>query len=240
MGGMSSFANVRVRQLEPEIMDQPGLDSTRHAEALRGLHRINFFSRTCATLWEPLKQWASLHPGVPLRVLDVASGGGEIAIGLRRRAARMNFPITVDGCDRNQTAVAFASNAARRNRVDARFYTHDVLQNGLPEGYDVITCALFMHHLTDEEARGFLRRAAQACRLLVISDLIRSRAGLALAHFACRTLTRSDVVLNDGPSSVAAAFTIDEFRRVATDAGLHDHRISWQWPYRFLFTWSRA
>ncbi|MCC6694102.1 MAG: methyltransferase domain-containing protein [Candidatus Hydrogenedentes bacterium] len=236
---MSSFANVRVRQLEPEIMDQPGLDSTRHAVALRGLSRINLLSRTCSALWTPLKQWTLQHPSVPLRVLDVASGGGEIAIGLRQRATRMNLPITVDGCDRNHTAVAYASNAARRNRVDANFYTHDVIQDGLPEGYDAITCALFMHHLTDEEARVFLRRAAQTCKLIIISDLIRSRAGLALAHLACRTLTRSDVVLNDGPSSVSAAFTIDEFRRLATEAGLHGHHISWQWPYRFLFTWSR-
>ncbi|MCC6487595.1 MAG: methyltransferase domain-containing protein [Candidatus Hydrogenedentes bacterium] len=237
---MSAFANVRARQLEPEIMDQPGLDSTRHAEALRGLSRINLLSGTCSALWTPLKRWTLQHPGVPLRVLDVASGGGEIAIGLRHRAARMNLPITVDGCDRNQTAVAYALNAARSNRVDANFYTHDVIQNGIPEGYDAITCALFMHHLTDEEARGFLRHAADTCKLIVISDLIRSRGGLALAHLACRALTRSEVVHNDGPSSVAAAFTIEEFRRLATDAGLHGHRISWQWPFRFLFTWCRS
>ena len=239
MSGMSGFAHVRVRQLEPEIMDQPGLDSTRHTEALRGLSRINLVSRTCSALWTPLKHWASQHPDVPLRVLDVASGGGEIAIGLRHRAARMELPITVDGCDRNLTAVAYASNAARHNRVDANFYTHDVIKDGLPSGYDAITCALFMHHLTDDTVREFLNRAASVSRLLIISDLIRSRTGLALAHLACRSLTRSDVVLNDGPRSVSAAFTIDEFRRLATEAGLHGHHLSWQWPFRFLFTWSR-
>ena len=239
MGGMSGFANVRVRQLEPEIMDQPGLDSTRHVEALRGLGRINLLSRTCDALWGPLMHWASAHPGVPLRVLDVASGGGETAIGLRLRAKRMNLPISVDGCDRNRTAVSYATAQAQRKRIEANFFTHDVVRDGLPFGYDAITCALFMHHLSDENVCSFLRRAASACKLVIVSDLIRGRTGLALAHLACRTLSSSDIVLNDGPRSVSASFTIDEFRRLASDAGLHGHHISWQWPFRFLFTWSR-
>ena len=44
------------RQRRPEIMDQPDLEPRRHADALHGLARINFFSSSAGTLWPPLRE----------------------------------------------------------------------------------------------------------------------------------------------------------------------------------------
>jgi hypothetical protein len=75
--------------------------------------------------------------------------------------------------------------------------------------------------------------------MLLMSDLIRGWSGLLLAHVICRAISRSDIVHNDGPLSVTASFTMEEFRHLAADAGLQGYSIAWQWPFRFLFTWTR-
>ena len=80
---------------------------------------------------------------------------------------------------------------------------------------------------------------AAAANAVVVSDLRRTRLGLAMAHLACRGLSRSPVVHVDGPQSVRAAFTVEEFRRVADAAGLADVAIAKIWPQRFLFVWER-
>ena len=44
------------RDVQPEIMDQPDLDPSLHASALRGLQRINIVSRSAAILWPTISE----------------------------------------------------------------------------------------------------------------------------------------------------------------------------------------
>src|SRR5438270_753420 len=75
---------LRTRRRRPEIMDQPGLSPARHARALRGLARINFFSGSARILWRPLAELG--RELGPLRILDVATGGGDLPVRLARKA----------------------------------------------------------------------------------------------------------------------------------------------------------
>ena len=73
---------------QAELMDQPGLDAGEHAHALHGLARINRLSRSDAILWPAIERLARAGRGSPIRVLDVASGGGDVPIALAKRASR--------------------------------------------------------------------------------------------------------------------------------------------------------
>ncbi len=134
----------------------------------------------------------------------------------------------------------FATRRAREAGLDVRFFTRDVLAGPLPDHYDIVTCSLFLHHLGEDDAVILLESMASAAtRLLLVDDLVRGQAGYLLAWLGCRVLTRSKVVHADGPASVAAAFSIDEARALATRAGLERATISRHWPQRFLLSWRR-
>src|SRR5262245_61489219 len=47
-------ASLTQRNLQPEVMDQPGLDPVEHERALRALVRINLLSNTAGILWGPI------------------------------------------------------------------------------------------------------------------------------------------------------------------------------------------
>jgi len=235
-------AKLRYRRREPEWMDQPDLDRNEHRRALLGLRRVNWISRTVEQIWPTVEAVAQQRAPRRVRVLDIACGGGDVALGVARRARSKGLAVDVDGCDRSTTAVAFARRQAEHAGLDrVRFFQADVLNDRLPTSYDILTCGLFLHHLDQQQAAALLRRMAAATRdRVVVSDLRRTRFGYALAWIGCRLLTRSPIVHCDGPRSVAAAFTIDEMRRLAEASRLTGARIFRRWPQRQVLLWRRG
>jgi SAM-dependent methyltransferase len=223
-------------------MDQPGLDKNAHGQALCCLARVNWLSSTSRTIWREIRKLAlETRLSRPLRILDVACGGGDVAQRLAVKARRDGIPVQVDGCDISPGAIALAREAAPRwETADVGFFEHDALGDSLPDGYDVITSSLFLHHLDDAGAEHLLRSMARAAgRLVVLNDLRRSRTGYALAWFGVRILTRSRIIQVDGPLSVAAAFTTEEAGAIATRAGMTGASVTGYFPERFLLVWRK-
>jgi SAM-dependent methyltransferase len=221
-------------------MDLPGLDPREHRLALDALGRAHVVGRSVATLWRPVRE-ARPRDGRPLRVLDLACGGGHVVVGLSRRCARAGVPLEARGLDNSPVALGYArALAARAGARDVTFAALDVADQPLPEGFDVVLCSLFLHHLDDDGAVALLRRMRGAARrLVVVSDLRRTALGHLYALAGCRLLSRSRVFHVDGPRSVEAAFTSGEARDLAARAGLAGAQVVQRWPQRFLLTWRR-
>jgi 2-polyprenyl-3-methyl-5-hydroxy-6-metoxy-1,4-benzoquinol methylase len=230
------------RDRQPELMDQPGIDEDAHRRALDGIRRVNLLCSAVPLMFRSLRQLAQngSHER-PLRVLDVGSGGGDVAIRLARRAERAGLPIEMHGCDLSPTAVEMASERATTAGVGGvHFFQHDAIASPLPAGYDVTMCSLFLHHFDNEQAVHLLRRlAAGAGRAVLVDDLLRTKLGYALCWVGCRIISRSPMVHVDGPLSVRAAFRVDEAKKLADDAGLQGATFRRHWPQRFLMTWIR-
>jgi 2-polyprenyl-3-methyl-5-hydroxy-6-metoxy-1,4-benzoquinol methylase len=234
------ISDLRQRRRQPEIMDQPDLDRARHVEALRGLERINLLSGSDRILWRPIRALAR-ELGRVLRILDIATGAGDVPIRLWRRGRRMGLPLQVTGCDISSQALDYAREHAARHCADVDFVHVDALADPIPAGYDVITCSLFLHHLDEAEAISLLRRMAQATTSMVlVNDLRRGVSGYLLAWFGVRALSASDVVRVDGPRSVEAAWTVREMQHLANVAGLRGSKVVKCWPCRMLLSWRRA
>jgi 2-polyprenyl-3-methyl-5-hydroxy-6-metoxy-1,4-benzoquinol methylase len=225
------------RTLVPEVMDDPALDPAKHEHALKSLSRINFFSTSAAIVWPAIQRLARTSPSRRLRVLDVATGAGDVPLTLWRKAKRAGLKLELAGVDISQRAVDFARSRARAVAAEIQFDQQDVLAGPLPEGYDVVMCSLFLHHLESDDARRLIHHMASAAKQMVlISDLRRSTEGWYLAFVASRVLTRSEVVHVDAVRSVEAAFTMPELRDLAATASLADVNVAPRWPYRMLLT----
>jgi SAM-dependent methyltransferase len=221
-------------------MDQPDLNADRHTEALRALARINFFSHSAGILWPDLAELArTMAPHVP-RVLDVATGGGDVPIRLWRRARRAGLDLHLEGCDISPVALEYARTRAAAAGAPIRFFEYDARLGPALTGYDAVLCSLFLHHQNEAQALTLLRRLADmADRLVLVNDLERGWIGLLAAYLAAYLLTTSPVVRIDGPRSVKAAFTAAEARELAERAGLCGAQVVRRWPFRWLLTWRR-
>ncbi len=234
------LASLNQRDRQPEIMDQPDLDPQRHLHALRGLSWINYLSGSARILWPELARAANDSPG-PVRVLDVATGAGDVPIRLWKRVECLGLPIALSGCDLSPTALQLARQSTQHHGAQIDFFQRDILKHGIPEGYDIITCSLFLHHLDDADTVPVLSAMQRAARkLILINDLSRSRFGYLLAWVGSRLLSRSDVVHVDGPLSVRAAFTPREALQLAERAGMTGATVVRRWPCRYLLSWRRT
>jgi 2-polyprenyl-3-methyl-5-hydroxy-6-metoxy-1,4-benzoquinol methylase len=230
------------RDRQPELMDQPGLDPETHRRALEGLRVANVISRTSQVLWREIREAGIFrNNGQPLRILDIATGGGDVVIGVARLAARHGVAVETHGCDFNSTAIEYAQSMADKFGLsNAKFFQLNAVVDPLPEEYDVVMSTLFFHHLGDDEAKRLLGRIARSAgRCVLIDDLCRSRLGYIYAWAGGRLLTRSQIVHTDGPLSVSAAFTIPEFRQLAQEAGVRSAQFRRHWPQRFLMSWKK-
>jgi SAM-dependent methyltransferase len=216
-------------------MDDPGIAPAEHRHALAGLARLNRVSGSAAVLWPSVARLAR-ELRRPVRLLDVATGSGDVPAGLLKRAERAGVSLEVSGCDISPTAVA----AAAANCPAGRFFVHDALRTALPAGFDVVTCSLFLHHLSSDEALSLLAAMrAAAGRLVLVNDLSRSRFSFVGVWLACHLLTTSPVVRFDGPGSVRSAFTPAEALALAERAGLTGATVRSKFPARFLLSWER-
>lgn len=235
-------AALNNRDRQPEVMDQPGLDPKEHAKALMGLRRINAISRCSAGLFRPIEALAITQPAKPLRVLELACGGGDTAIDLALMAKRKGLALDIHACDLNPEAVAIAQTNAVRRQAALNVFTADALAKPTDHNsFDVVYCTLFAHHLDELDVVRLLEvMALRSRKLVLVDDLIRSRLGFALAWIGTRLLSRSWVVHTDGPLSVRAALQPDEMKSIAMQAGLNNAQIKRSWPERYLLSWAHS
>lgn len=229
----------RVR--EDEVMDSPDLDVGLHHQALAALRRVNLWSGIGGRLAGILADLAKQRGLSRLRVLDLASGGGDVSLSLVRSMQRRGVAVELDGWDRSETAVDYATaQAKRRGQSGVRFLVRDVLNDPVEEAYDVVLSTLFLHHLENSDATRLLQKMrAAAGQAVLVDDLLRTRTGYWLAQAGTRLLTFSPVVHVDGPMSVRAAFSLTEVHQLADQAELTGATVRTHWPSRFLLCWQR-
>jgi 2-polyprenyl-3-methyl-5-hydroxy-6-metoxy-1,4-benzoquinol methylase len=232
---------LAARNRQSELMDDPALDGKLHRHALESLGRINWLSRSDSAVWREIRslQKASTRER-PLTILDIAAGGGDLALNLSRHAQRDGILVQIHGCDISSTALNFASEQAAASKQDnVKFFQCDALNQPFPQSkYDVVMCSLFLHHLPEKDAVRLLQRMKEtATELVLVDDLRRTRFGYWLAWLGCRILTRCHVVHVDGPMSVEGAFTTREAQTLAERAGLKDAVTRHRWPQRFMLIW---
>jgi 2-polyprenyl-3-methyl-5-hydroxy-6-metoxy-1,4-benzoquinol methylase len=232
--------DLRTRILEPEEIDDPELAQDQLYGALHGLTRINFLSASAASVWSPIRRLAKRLKTTHLRILDIATGAGDIPVALWRKGKRAGLKLEILGVDISERALDFARERGAVCGEDVQFRQLDVFADEIPPGYDVLVSSLFLHHLQDEQAGKLLAGMAHAANhLVLINDLRRGRYGLMLAYLAGRLLTSSPVVRIDAIRSVRAAFSLEEVGAMAESAGMQGADIRRRWPARYLLAWEK-
>ncbi len=228
---MAILADLTARAREPELMDDPSLPAGDHERALRGLARLNRWSRCASAIWRDVR--AVCNDG-EVSLLDVATGSADVPIALARKAGRR--VLRIEACDISPVAISIA----RTKAPSIGFHVLDAIRDPLPREYDVVLCSLFLHHLDDADARLLLAKMAQAARrLVVVNDLERTRAALAMVKAGSVALSRSPVVRVDAIRSVRAAFSSVELGALAREAGLKCARIDRGGVARMQLVWRK-
>lgn len=193
------------RVIVPEL-----LDGAPDAEAEINLQEIAFLNRWFGghrVLRGSLRELYG--PQEAFTMLDVGAATGDVARTVARAfpAARVTC---LDWQERNLRS-------APQPKVAANAFSLPFADGA----FDVVHCALFLHHFTDEQVVELLANMARvARRAVVVQDLERHPLAYYFLPSTAWLLRWSRLVLHDGPVSVEAAFHREELESLARRAGL--------------------
>ncbi len=215
-------------------MDADDVDPQSLTDALEFIRKINRRLRYNGTVIAAIGELTGPRPARAMSLLDVATGSGDLPVEVTSAYAT----VRAIGLDRHALTLAEAVRFCKTS-------DHVSLVRGdafsLPfadASVDIVSCGLFLHHLSDEGAIAALAEMKRVARVgVVVADLLRSRR--AYAWIWLFTLTASPMVRHDARASVAHAFTMAEARTLADRAGMSNALLSRTFGHRFLLTWRR-
>ncbi|HYH81637.1 MAG TPA: methyltransferase domain-containing protein [Longimicrobium sp.] len=218
-----------------ERMDEPGQDPRQLAVSLADLRRVNRWLGGTRVVLRHLAGLVERHPREHYRILDVATGSGDIPLQIARWADEEGLDVDVVATDNHETTLELA-----REHVDHELSVRAAFADArrLPfadEEFDIALISTALHHFDDErDCVRVLRELHRVSRIgFIVNDLARSRTALLGARLLAATVwRRHPVTRHDGPLSVRRSFTPDELRALAAKAGFGKGRVHAHFPFR--------
>lgn len=222
------------RNLRDELLDLDQAPFEEVKDSLNDVRRVNRYLSGYKVLLHHMRPFLESQPeGVPLTVLDVATGSADQPIELVRMARRMKRPIRVVALDVNAKMLRYAREETRRY-PEIRFVQGDAKHMPFADGaFDVVINNLALHHFSEENAVILLEQFTRLARKgVVVNDLHRSYVAWVSIYILTRLLTNNRLTRYDAPVSVMNAFTPEEFAGLARKAGWRDFKVHRHFPYR--------
>ena len=198
-------------------MDLPQPVTPELESDLRNIRQLNRYFGSYALIEHFLRRW--IRPGAQLRVLDLATGSGDIPRLVIDHARKVGATVVVDAIDQQESTLKIARDlSATYPEID--FKTADVLNFNDAAKYDIVLCSLALHHFSDDAAVQLLRRCRELSRRYVlVSDLRRGPLATIGAYLLTAFIFRDSMTRTDARLSAARAFSFPEFRSLAERAG---------------------
>ena len=222
------------RSRSSELLDAPNIPKDLIFE---NLHELDFINRALcghAISLNGIKKLVTERDKI-YRIVDLGCGSGDFMQVVADWANTKGFQVRFTGVDKNPDVIDYLNDHCKDYPEITGVVSdyHDFLETGTP--IDIIHCALFCHHLNDEELTELFGDFKVYVKIgFVINDLHRHW----LAYYGVKVITfllrGSDLSKNDGPISVLRAFKKKELANLLRIAQITNYSIHWKWAFRYL------
>ncbi len=224
-----------------EWLDSPEVD-TRLAE--QTFHDLSQMSAVLGWTRRAVKDVAQLVTGYHLRqfsLLDVATGSAYIPAAIARWARGHKLQAQITASDLSEHALA-AARATCANFPEIRLEQQNALALTHPDqSFDLVLCQGALHHFAPDQAVVLLQELARvARRAVIVIDLQRNAPFYLGAWLFLHLITRNPVTRHDGLVSIRRAYTPEEVRALAEQAGLRPVSIQTWRHFRQTLIWQRC
>ncbi|MEP7165384.1 MAG: methyltransferase domain-containing protein [Ferruginibacter sp.] len=227
--------DLKERSYKKELLDADGIPFEDIRENMRELNTVN------RLLGGHKISLAGIHkliekrvPGMALSICEIGCGGGDNLQAINNWCRKNNIHASFTGIDIKKECIDFAQE--QYPGLNATWICKDYAQVDLTaKKPDIIFSSLFCHHFTEQALVKMLHwMKANSSKGFFINDLQRH----PLAYYSIKLLTRifskSYLVKNDAPLSVARGFKRKEWEVIFTSAGILQYSIVWKWAFRYL------
>lgn len=227
------------RSSDAELMDCPDSSEQLLGNTLRQFRWINRLLTPCHRLLRRhVLERMRTDPQRAWTMLDVGSGGCDLAIWLIDRCRREGVRLTITCMDHDARVVQFAKQRLAQYPEIVSLHGDALsLAETPPATWDFVFSNHFLHHLSTPQVRHCLQHVVRACReQCIMSDLVRSRFSYALYTALATLLLRNSFAYDDGRLSIRKGFTKREALQIVADHPvLKSMRVQTVFPGHLVF-----
>lgn len=242
---------LATRAIADELMDADDLDAATYASVVHDLAKVNTLTlarrptlaflqdvfvarlRAVAAAYDKIHGGVRTHyfAPVPLRILDVGFGDGDMLRRIARWGRHRKVTLDLVGIDLNPRSALAASEATPPDMaIDFRTGDYADLAG---EGWDVIISSLVAHHMTHDQLVTFIRfMDAEAKAGWFINDLHRHAFAFLGFPLLATIMRWHPIVKHDGQLSIARSYRPAEWPPILAEAGVSDVTVQRKFPFR--------
>jgi len=173
-----------------------------------------------------------------LHICEIGCGGGDNLLALLRYCTKKNITVRFTGIDIKQSCIDFAKTRTAL-QPHTTWVVSDYSKVHFDTKPDIIFSSLFCHHFTNEQLVSQLQWMKANCSTgFFINDLQRHWVAYYSIKILTRFFSKSYLVKNDAPLSVARGFKKREWKEFFKKAGIENYELQWKWAFRFLIVCS--
>ncbi|WGW11827.1 methyltransferase domain-containing protein [Saxibacter everestensis] len=147
-------------------------------------------------------------------LLDIGSGGGDLARAFARWAARDGIDLHVTAIDPDQRAYNFAVQRPAERVSYRQAASSDLVREG--QRFDVVISNHVLHHLCTEETAAMLADCERLANSYAVhSDIARSLLAYRLFSIGSLPFSPGSFIRPDGLTSIRRSYTLPELRDIA-------------------------
>ncbi len=220
--------HLKNRSYKKELLDEDNIPFADVKQNLRELNTINTLLGGHQITLAGIKKLLPADTNQPVHIVEIGSGGGDNLAFLQKK---LNRKYKFTGVDLKDSCVQFA----RETYPNIDFIESDYRTVTFDTPPDIIFSSLFCHHFTDEQLIEQFAWLQQNAKIgFVINDLHRHPLAYSSIKILTQLFSKSYLVKNDAPLSVARGFKKNELKSLLQKAGVKNYSVLWKWAFRFL------
>ena len=220
--------NLKERSKKKEILDEDDLPFGDVKICIKELNSINTLLGGHAITLNGIN---CFYPDnkTYFKVCEIGSGGGDNLKAISKEFSNAGFT----GIDLKKSCIDFSK--LQYKELNAEWIASDYSKVQFKEKPDIIFSSLFCHHFSNEQIVLMLNWMKDNSRKgFFINDLQRNTIAYYLIKWLTAIFSKSYMVKNDGPISVARSFKKKDWQLLFSKAGINDYSIKWKWAFRYL------
>jgi 2-polyprenyl-3-methyl-5-hydroxy-6-metoxy-1,4-benzoquinol methylase len=227
------MVNLKNRSFTKELLDADNIPFEDIKRNMQELNTINTLLGGHGITKKGAKQF--LLNNEFLHICEIGCGGGD---NLQAISTIKNSSFSFTGIDLKKECINFAEQ--QYSALKANWITSNYSKVVFDTKPDVIFSSLFCHHFTEAQlVEMLIWMKANSSKGFFINDLHRNSIAYSLIKWLTKIFSKSYLVKNDAPLSVARGFHKKEWIAIFEKAGIKDYKIEWKWAFRYLIVWKK-
>lgn len=226
--------NNHMRNTEPELMDDPYLDSKTLDIAVADVNKCNAYLGGYGFTTRALRKIISKDPDRSYRITDVGCSDGAMLRHLSD--AFPDFDLEFTGIDLSARSIEQAS-LKSKGYNNINYKQVDIFKEPLKNlESDIVLVTLTLHHFPEETILDFIKRFMDMSTIaVIINDLHRHRIAYNFFKIFSPIFIGNHISIHDGLISIASGFKKEDFERYAKNLNIKNDQLNWKWSFRYLW-----